>query len=199
MRLKVVPKNLQVILLQPRHPIQTQGFLLAADCWYRDAHFLNEMQLICACLSERKIYNDLVEHFIAGHLIRTPYSLFKTNNSSKMSPTTCTKDHIQSFLLAAYYNSFMLLLEIESVIQTEIPTCAFEENETVSYSRSLQSNNIFSPHRVHTVQRNWETLQQGECKNTIVGLELQVGSNQTGLCSQDSSFSQREGFVFILW
>lgn len=40
-----------------------------------------------------------------------------------MSPTTCTKDHIQSFLLAAYYNSFMLLLEIESVIQTEIPTC----------------------------------------------------------------------------
>lgn len=81
------------------------------------------MQLICACLSERKIYNDLVEHLIAGHLIRTPYSLFKTNNSSKMSPTTCTKDNIQSFLLAAYYNSFMLLLEIESVIQTEIPTC----------------------------------------------------------------------------
>lgn len=100
------------------------------------------MQLICACLSERKIYNDLVEHSIAGHLIRTPYSLFKTNNSSKMSPTTCTKDHIQSFLLAAYYNSFMLYLRLSQSYKLK-SRCAFEENETVSYSRLLQSNNIF--------------------------------------------------------
>lgn len=185
MRLKVVPKNLQVILLQPRHPIQTQEFLLAADCWYRDAHFLNEMQLICACLSERKIYNDLIlclKPIIQVKWVQQP-ALRIIFRASFWLPIT--------ILLCCYLR----------LSQSYKPKSrrAFEENETVSYSRSLQSNNIFSPHRVHTVQRNWETLQQGECKNTIVGLELQVGSNQTGLCSKDSSFSQREGFVFILW
>lgn len=149
--------------------------LLAADCWYRNAHFLNKVLLNSVCLSRQKA---LSSPSLSCWMFNWKCLLFviHTHHLLKMSPAGLKVIFTEQFL-TKNYNAFSRV----NIVTWFMYSCSCFSGKW-NYFVNLLVSHYFD----RCLKCSSKTAEQGEFKETIVGLEIclfKTWSPRISLCT----------------